>query len=244
MYVLTHVYVSFRLFLYCSACLWIASKIEEIYPPRNDKFVYISDYSFSSEKLINLETRICSLLEFRLQRVTPFHFAHVNLRASQACAVAACPHFLDHSVVLEMTLYLLELSRASYVLSLRKPSLVAAACMYLARATLGLRAPPSHAAHESGFWTQTLQYYTGYSVQDLTGTVLRIHQWHMAAESAPAGVTPAYNKYRTEAHLRVSLKTVLRVEDLGLASTDAPYAYNTAIEVNENREVVVQNMAL
>jgi len=215
--------------------------MEEVYPPRNEKFVYISDYSFTSDRFNHLESRICKFLEFRLQRVTPFHFVHIGLRASQACVAAACPHFLDHTVVKELTLYLLELSRASYGLSLRKPSLLAAACMYLARATLGMRAPTDQAVEGNEFWTKTLQYYTGYRVQDLTGTALRIHQWHMAAENSSTGVTPAFSKYRGETHLRVSLKTVPRVEDLGL---ETDMTHNTDLEVGENQEIVVQTMAL
>lgn len=224
------------------ACLWIAAKIEEVYPPRNERFVYIADYSFTSDKLSHLETRICKLLQYRFQRVTPFHFVGVNLRVSQACEAAACPHFLDHTVVKELTLYLVELSRASYVLSLRKPSLLAAAATYLARATLGIRAPANQAVEGGNeFWTKSLEHYTGYSVQDLTGTALRIHQWHLAAESSPSGANPVFTKYKTEAHLRVSLKTVPRVEDLGL---ETEMTHNGDVLIDENREVSVQKMAL
>jgi len=223
------------------ACLWLAAKIEEVYPPRNERFVYIADYSFTADKLNHLETRICKLLQYRLQRVTPFHFVYVNLRASQACEAVACPHFLDHTVVKEVTLYLLELSRASYVLSLRKPSLLAAAAMYLARATLGIRAPADQAVEGNEFWTKSLEYYTRYSVKDLTGTALRIHQWHLSAESSPTGVNPVFTKYKAEAHLRVSLKTVPRVEDLGL---ETEMTHNEDMLIDENKEVSVKKMAL
>lgn len=223
-------------------CLWLAAKIEEIFPPRNEKFVYISDYSFTSEKLNSLETRICKLLQFRLQRVTPFHFVHLHLRASVACRAPACPHFLDRTVAQEMLFYLIELSRSSYVLSLQKPSLLVAASLYLARVTLGLRAPEGQAVVGNDFWTRTLQHYTGYTVADLTSTVLVIHQWQLAAESSPTGVNPVFTKYCVDSRLKVSLKTVPRVEDLGLLGVNQ--MHNDDLDVNDNRQVTVHNTAL
>lgn len=224
-----------------SACMWIASKMEDMTPPRTEDLVYISDYSFSSEKLRSLETRICQELQFRLHRVTPFHFVSVYLRASQAACADVAAHHTD--LVLHLTLYLLELSRSCYALSLRKPNLLAAACVYLARATLGLREKPLWQSrpvlfnitptagdadagkrtnlnqnNRSAFWTETLEYYTGYSVEHLTDTILQIHRLHTAAELSSTGVTPAFTKYKTDAHHRVSLKTVVRVEDLGFVT--------------------------
>jgi cyclin-A len=226
--------VSFVRFLPNSACMWIASKMEDMTPPRTEELVYISDHSFTSERLCFLETRICRELQFRLHRVTPFHFVHVYLRASQACASPSCHHFLDHAVMQQMTFYLLELSRSCYMISHRKPSLLAAACVYLARATLGLRDKQPNG--ENVFWTKTLEYYTGYSVDGLKDTVLEIHRLQTAAEkNSSHGVTPAFAKYKTEAYLRVSWKTVRRVEDLGLATT----MKHEDINVNEVHTVIV-----
>ena len=143
--------------------------------------------------------------------------------------------------MLHLTLYLLELSRSSCALSHRKPNLLAAACVYLARATLGLRESlyqsrpvlqnitasgdagkrqNMHPKNNRGaFWTKTLEYYTSYSVDDMTDTILQIHRLHTAAELSSTGKTPAFTKYKTDARFRVSLKTVVRVEDLGLVTT-------------------------
>lgn len=193
--------------------------MEDRSPPSVEDLVYISDYSFSSDKLRRLETRICNMLEFRLQRTTPFQFLQVNLRASQACPLANCHRYLDNSLLLNMTLYLLELSRSSYILSSSPPSILSAACVYLARATLGLRAKQHEAAvDEHGIWTKTLEFYTGYSVKDLTDTVLQIHRLQLGAELSDNGVAPAFLKYKKADTLFASLKTVLRVEDLGLAT--------------------------
>lgn len=197
--------VSITIILF-SACVLIASKIEDKTPPRVENLVYISDYSFSTAKLIDLESTICEQLEFRLFLKTPVMFMDLNLRASQASEHHSCRHY--RNPMLESTLkYLLELSRSSYELSQRKPSLICAACTYLARATLGI----------GEYWTSTLEYYTGYNKNDLTDTIVKVHLLHMAAEKSDRfGTTPAYTKYATDKLHRVSLKTVRRLEDLGL----------------------------
>jgi hypothetical protein len=185
--------------------------------PSFDDLVYISDHSFSSEKLRLLETRICKELEFRLHRVTPLHFINEYLRASHACPDRSCE--FDHAVLRQMVMYLLELGRIPYELSIRKPSLLAASAMYLARATLGLREDCNdHAVDRHGYWTKTLQHYTGYTVDDLKKTVLTIHQYQLAAEES--NYNASFNKYRSRSFKSVSLKTALRVEDLGFDTTD------------------------
>jgi hypothetical protein len=196
--------------------------------PSYDDLVYISDHSFSSDKLRQLETRICKELEFRLHRVTPLHFVNEYLRASHACPDRSCE--FDHSVLRQMVMYLLELGRIPYELSIRKPSLLAASALYLARATLGLRESSNdHAVDRHGYWTKTLQHYTGYTVDDLKKTVLTIHQYQLAAEES--NYNASFNKYRSRTYKAVSLRTVLRVEDLGFDATDKTH---DGVEIDES----------
>jgi Cyclin, C-terminal domain len=142
-------------------------------------------------------------------------------------------------------LYLIEIGRSSNVLSDKPPSLLAAAAVYLARATLGIQNKEPLAAGGSGggiipqhsvvpptsllaqnaaaatttgkYWSRTLAYYTGYDVCEMVPIIRHLHALHKAAESRPnEAPSPAFTKYQTSAHYRVSLKTVRRVEDLGL----------------------------
>jgi cyclin A len=148
--------------------------------------------------------------------VTPLHFVNEFLRANHACPDRSCE--FDHAVLRQMVMYLLELCRIPYELTASKPSLLAAASLYLARATLGLRETDSdHAVDSNGYWTKTLQYYTGYAIDDLKKTVLTIHQYQLAAEES--NFNASFNKYRSRAFKAVSLKTALRVEDLGFDAT-------------------------
>jgi hypothetical protein len=200
-------------FFVYSACAWIASKMEDRNPPLQDDFVYISDQSVSSGMLRRFEKRICKELGFNLHRLTPIHYANSFLRASNACPCLSCP--FDHPVLRQLFLYLIELARIPVALVDSPPSLVAAAAVYLARATLGLREedPTRQAgANENCYWTKTLQHYTGYSVEDLKDTVLRIYEYQLQAEQL--AIAP-YIKFRSKARLHVSLKTVVRIEDLG-----------------------------
>lgn len=53
------------------ACLWIASKYEEIYPPRMESFIKVTDCSYSVGELKTMEGRIILALKFNLNYTTP-----------------------------------------------------------------------------------------------------------------------------------------------------------------------------
>lgn len=187
----------------------IASKLEDKNPPYVRDFEYISDKSFSGDKLLSLEERICKELNFRLDLVTPIHYVNNFLRASHACSSRSCKY--DHPVLRQLVLYLLGLSRHIYALCYRKPSLLAAAAVYLARATLQIRDHryPDHAVHPEGFWTKTLQYYTGYSIEDMKDTVLKIHRWQLVAESTET-LKGIFLVFKQDARYNAAKKTVVR----------------------------------
>lgn len=52
-------------------CLWIASKYEEIYPPRMRNYVEVTDSSYSINELKAMEGRILLSLNFALNYTTP-----------------------------------------------------------------------------------------------------------------------------------------------------------------------------
>lgn len=139
----------------------------------------------------------------------------------------------------KLVLYLLDLAVLEYELVKNKPSLTTAAAVYLARATLGIResstfasAPSSplfevptnttdnsndtfNSIHDSsrkskGYWSKTLEYYTGYDVKDLEESV---HLLHRLQENAEDGWV--FNKHKGNKCKRVATKTVLREDELG-----------------------------
>jgi Cyclin, C-terminal domain len=114
-----------------------------------------------------------------------------------------------------MCMYLAELSLVSVDLIGTKPSLIAAAIVYLARATIGIRDKNKcHKIDENGYWTKTLVHYTGYNVDDVKETVLSIHRNQMEAEKAEHLNAP-YTKYKKSSCRYVSLKTVPSCASMG-----------------------------
>jgi hypothetical protein len=107
-----------------------------------------------------------------------------------------------------MTMYLLELSRVSFDLSYRPPSLITAAAVYLARATLGVRGNETR-----GFWSRTLEHTTGYSVEDLKDTVLFLLKYHLSAETNN-NTHATFTKYRKRSVCAVATKTAPRLDEL------------------------------
>lgn len=159
-----------------------------------------------------MEMSVCAALRFRLWQVTPYQFVYEFLRASHACSNAACLPTSHHHVFRNMVHYLMEIARVPYELANRSPSLITAAAIYLARATLGLR-DASADATTNVIWTPTLQHYTGYSADQLKETVNLIHQQHRLA--GEASLKQVHAKFGKEKYFKVSLKTALNVEDLG-----------------------------
>lgn len=52
------------------SCLWIASKYEEIYPPRTRNYVEVTAETYTVKDLKNMEGNIINALNFDLNRTT------------------------------------------------------------------------------------------------------------------------------------------------------------------------------
>ena len=63
-----------------SACMWMASKMEEVISPSVEDFVYISADSYTKQDITEMELAVCDTLQFRLYQVTPHHFVEEFLR--------------------------------------------------------------------------------------------------------------------------------------------------------------------
>jgi hypothetical protein len=206
----------------------MAAKLEEVKPPSADDFVYISDSSYTRQQIINMEMTICGVLSFHLQCATPHQFLPRLLRASSASRLSLVPGkcFIRDEVLEVMVQYLLDLSLLSYDLVRQKPSLVAASAVYLARATLGRREnvkiPVTRPTYRQlnmpirrneGFWSDTLEYNTGFNVYDLEDTVLAIHELHSKAETSD--LKSAFSIFRATKYKKIALRTVVPVHELG-----------------------------
>uniref|UniRef100_A0A8C3V7D4 G2/mitotic-specific cyclin-B3 n=1 Tax=Catharus ustulatus TaxID=91951 RepID=A0A8C3V7D4_CATUS len=142
-----------KLQLIGSTAILIASKFEERCPPCVDDFLYICDDAYKREELIAMEMSILSTLKFDINIPIAYRF----LRRFAKCARATMETLTLARFLCEMTLQEYDYARES-------PSKLAASCLLLALTMKNL-----------GGWTPTLEYYSGYSAQDLHPLVKRLN---------------------------------------------------------------------
>jgi transcription initiation factor TFIIIB Brf1 subunit/transcription initiation factor TFIIB len=122
-----------RVQLIAITCLFVASKYEEIYYPTLKDFEWLSNGTISGRDIVKAESIVLAALGFDLASVNPFHFIR---RFSKAAHSSRRTH--------ELTKYVMELSLGVYSMLGHKPSVVAAACVYIARAM----------THQSPLWVR------------------------------------------------------------------------------------------
>ena len=221
-----------------SACTLIAAKLLEITPPGANEFVWISDNSYKRKDILEMEANIANSLGFNLQFITPYHHVHRFLAASQAsspCSLSADLAAMRlgknnaiNDTMEKLVMYFLELSILEYEFVAMKPSMLTAAAVYLARCTLGIREPstavmasalndefasPYFQRAAEGYWSKTLQHYTGYDMWALEKPVKLLHRLHEGAETNR--LNSIFTKHKKAAHNFVALRNVAREEDLG-----------------------------
>lgn len=136
-----------------SSAMLISSKFEERCPPCVDDFMYICDDAYKREELIAMEMNILKTLNFDISIPIAYRF----LRRYAKCARVSMETLTLARYICELTLQELDFvpERASHL---------AAACLLLAVSMKGL-----------GGWTPTLEYYTGYTAEELVGLVKRLN---------------------------------------------------------------------
>ena len=175
---------------------------------------FITNHSVTTATLRKLEFRVFRQLGFSVHCLTPLHYLNAYLRASRACPCRTCEY--DHPALRHMVMYLLCLARLPSSLMDERPSLVVAAALYLARATLGIEDCQTP-AYPYKYWSRTLQYYTKYFVSDLRRSVLRIYNYQLQAGCIRAA---PFEKYKVESCLQVSLIPARCLEDLEFSHMD------------------------
>merc|ERR1712241_1291703 len=102
------------------SAMFIASKVEEMYAPEINDFVYITDNAYSATEIRQMELRILRTINFGLGSPLPLHFLRRNSKAGDV-------DVLQHTVAK----YLLEMSLLEYDMAHVPPSLMAAAALFL-----------------------------------------------------------------------------------------------------------------
>ena len=128
-------------------CMLVAAKYEEIYPPSVDDFVYISDNAYAREQVIKQEVIVLNSLGFHCTVVTARQFLRRFAKAARA----------DHTTH-ELSHFFAELTLVESQYMQFRTSVIAASAMMLAMQTTQM----------CGDWDATMQFYAGYTLEDLT----------------------------------------------------------------------------
>lgn len=140
------------------ACMWIAAKYEEIYPPNVNDFCYITDNTYSREQMVAMEELILKKLNYELTVPTAKTFLR---RMLQVCNPDEHLHFLSN--------YLTEICLLDHNMLQFLPSEIASASVYLSN--LILKRQP---------WDGNLQYYSTHAPRDLAPCVAALSALHQA----------------------------------------------------------------
>jgi hypothetical protein len=131
------------------SAMLLASKIEEIYAPELNDFVYITDDAYSAAEVRQMELKIIKALKFKLGDPLALNFLR---RYSKAGDVDVNQHALAK--------YILECIVLDYTLVGMPGSLAAASSLYLSLRLLEEDGQPV-------VWTPSLVHYTGYHLEQV-----------------------------------------------------------------------------
>ncbi|XP_014292383.1 G2/mitotic-specific cyclin-B3 [Halyomorpha halys] len=135
------------------ASLFIASKYDERIPPMLDDFLYICDHLYDAKDVLSMEIKLLRNLDFQLGIPLSYRF----LRRYARCAKIDMP-------LLTLARFILEYSLMDYSTVTYSDSKMAAAALLLAIIM-----------KQGGTWTPTLEYYSGYKVDDFKDIALALN---------------------------------------------------------------------
>ncbi|NXP13827.1 CCNB2 protein, partial [Thinocorus orbignyianus] len=162
--------------------LFLASKYEELICPCVEDFVYITDNTYTTDELREMEIMILKELNFSLGRPLPLHFLR---RASKAGEADARQHTLAK--------YFMELTLTDYDMVHHRPSEIAAAALCLSQKVLG------HCK-----WGVKQQYYTGYTEESLVTTMKHMAKNVVKVNESLTKYTSVKSKYASGELLKIS----------------------------------------
>ncbi|XP_011299191.1 G2/mitotic-specific cyclin-B3 [Fopius arisanus] len=173
-----------------AASLFIASKFDERIPPMIEDFLYICDGAYNQRELIRMEMNVLKIVDFDLGIPLSYRF----LRRYARCAKVSMP-------TLTLARYILEYSLMDYSTIMYSDSKIAAAALLLALQMKDL-----------GGWTSTLEYYTGYKVNEIKEIVNVLNEGlHRKPKDALATVRNKYSHKIFFEVAKVPLKDVLDI---------------------------------
>ncbi|NXN53341.1 CCNB1 protein, partial [Rynchops niger] len=168
--------------------MFIASKYEEIFPPHIEDFAYITDSTYTTSQICQMEVKILQALDFSLGRPVPPHFLR---RISKITEADLTQHTLAK--------YLMELSIVDYDMVHFPPSKTAAAASCLALKLL-----------KRCDWPPILQHYTTYTKDDLLPVMQHIAKNVILVNEGATKQTAIKTKYASTKTSKISTAEELK----------------------------------
>lgn len=137
-----------------AASLFLACKFDERCPPLIEDFLYICDDAYNRREFILMEQSIFRTIDFDIGMPLSYRF----LRRYSKCARASME-------TLTLARFILEMSLMEYEFIKYRESKMACACLHLAQRM-----------KKSGEWTETLEFYTGYTSEDVLPLMKELNQ--------------------------------------------------------------------
>ncbi|KAI3773738.1 hypothetical protein L1987_48269 [Smallanthus sonchifolius] len=171
-----------RLQLLGVSSMLIASKYEEISPPHTEDFCYITDNTYTKQKVVKMEADVLKALNFEMGNPTVKTFLRRFSRIAQE-------DYDTPNLQLEfLSYYLAELSLLDYNCIKFLPSMVAASVTFLSRFMLE---PKSHP------WNSGLEQLSGYKPSDLKECVQILHDLQSSRRAGNlVAVREKYNQHK------------------------------------------------
>jgi len=164
--------------------LFLASKMEERYPPPLEDFIFVCDAAYTDAQILKMERVLCADLEYEVYMPHSYSF----LRRYGKCINADMRQ-------LTIGRYALELSLQEYGYVTKRPSQLAAAALLFSMRKGG---------GEKQEWDSTCQHYTGYKETELEELV---HMMDQSSIKAPEDrhCKNIYKKYSHQVFFKVAL---------------------------------------
>lgn len=176
--------------------MYVACKYEEVYMPDISDFVFITDSAYTKQQLLDMEVKIVKVLDFNFSRPISLTFLRRYSKVLEANPIHHC-----------FSKYFLELALMEYTLSSVRPSLIAAAALYLSICIYELNGKkgPEH-------WDAKMVHYSSYTIQEVEKTA---HKLAAVVQKASSWKFEAVKKkYSNSKMMKVSMRYELEADCL------------------------------
>lgn len=194
--------------LVASAAFLIAAKYDERVPPTVDDFIYICDGAYVPQQLLEMERTVFRTIGFDLGFPLSYRF----LRRYARVALVPMP-------ILTLARYILETSLMEYATVILSDSKLACAALFIARRMSDLPG-----------WNKTLEFYSGYKVDDLKSVIILLNNVIMPKKSSPLlKLTNVREKYSHELFFQVAKCPVITSLEKLFETSELPLNVDTKI---------------